>query len=345
MKDDELWQKRTPPEIKSFDGIFIINEGNFMYNNASLSYYDIENREVFNDVFYDVNGHPLGDVALSSVIRDSLLFVVMNNSGKIIILDADDFSYKGKITGLTSPRYIHFINDEKAYVTDLYAQAITVVNPTTCEVTGHILVHNRASSFNQHPTEQMVAIGEKIFVNCWSFDNKILVIDSNTDEVIDSLEVAKQPNSMVVDKFNRLWVLSDGGYTGTPYGEVQPALTCIETNTLSIINVIEMDADDSPTKLSINGAGDTLYFLNNDLYRMSVLGMENPEVFIESPYSHGYVGGFYGLSIDPSTSEIYIADGINFSQPGVVYRYTAEAAAIDTFMVGVIPGAFCFKEK
>ena len=51
---------------------------------------------------------------------------------------------------------------------------------------------------------------------------------------------------------------------------------------------------------------------------------------------------WYGLAVDPHTSEVYVADAIDYVQPGFIYRYSAEGERIDKFQVGVIPGAFCF---
>ena len=47
----------------SGDGLFICNEGNFQYGNATLSYYDPETKRVQNEIFYRANAMKLGDVA------------------------------------------------------------------------------------------------------------------------------------------------------------------------------------------------------------------------------------------------------------------------------------------
>ncbi len=342
MKDDELWNFEQLDFENQSKGLFITNEGNFTYGNASLTYYDLEKKKVLNEVFYSTNALPLGDVAHSMTIRDSLGYVVVNNSGRIYIINTRTFEYVGKITGFTSPRNIHFVSDTKAYVTDLYARSIAVVNPQTQEITGSIPVGNPEGGFYQHSTEQMLQYDKYVYTNCWSFDNQILVIDSEIDQVVDSILVLKQPNSMVLDRFDNLWVLTDGGFEGSPYGYETPGLMRIESGSTEAEIVYRFAPGEMPSELKINGAGDTLYFINHHIFRFPVNHSSEPERVISSPYSPSQAGGFYGLGVDPNSSELYVADAIDHVQRGVVYRYSPASTPLDTFATGIIPGTFCF---
>lgn len=327
--DEEEFGSSSP----AGDGLFVLNEGNFMYGNASLSYYIPSKKRVQNEVFSRANGIALGDVAQSMTIRDNRGYIVVNNSGVIFVIDTDTFKVVGTVTGLVSPRYVHFVSDTKAYVTDLYDSRITILNPQTLEITGHIPLNGHKSA------EQMVQLGDTVFTNCWSYDNKILVIDALRDELVDSITVGIQPTALALDKHAKLWTVTDGGYEGSPYGHETPALWRIDAETLQVERRFGLPMEERPSELALNGTRDTLYFLNRGVWRLPVEADALPAAaFI--PYS-GTI--YYGLAVDPRSSEVYVGDAIDYVQPGVVYRFTPQATAVDTFRVGITPGAFCFK--
>ncbi len=328
-----------PVQPKTGKGVFIVNQGNFQFSNSSISYYNPSTKQVENNIFQRVNDIPLGDVAQSMIIKDSLGFIVLNNSGKIYIININTFEFVEWITNLTSPRYIYFINNKKAYITDLYAKLITIFNPETFQITGNINVDNGNTNYNQHATEQMVQIGNKLYVNCWSFDNKILIIDTEIDKVIDSITVGIQPVVIASDKNDKLWVLTDGGYSGNSFGHEKPELICINPQTKEIEKKFVFDINDRPVDLKINGTKDTLYFINNDIWQLPV----EADVLPENPFINKDNKLFFALGIDPVTSDVYVSDAIDYMQPGMVYRFSAKAEPLDTVKAGIIPGFFCFK--
>ncbi len=348
--DDELWTERNKPGItvgslKTGHPVIILNEGNFTYGNASLSYYDAQKRKLRNDVFYNQNGFPLGDVPLSAVYRDGLLYVVVNNSGKIMIMNLgrypalNAFEYTSRITGLTSPRYLYFLNGSRAYVSDLYAKAVNIIDPSALTVTGRIDVDNHSGEYYQHPTEQFVPWDKYVFTNCYSYDNKILVIDPAKDSVIDSIEVLKQPSSMVVDKDGKLWVICDGGYENSRYGNDRPGLVRIDAFTRTVEKVFLLEDDFWPSELHITPGRDTLYFINGGVWRMKTDARDLPD----EPFISADKGAlFYSLGIDPRSSEIYVGDAVDNVQQGIVYRFDPDGIVKDTLRVGILPGAFIF---
>ncbi len=332
------WEYGTMEEFRvSESGLFICNEGNFQYGNASLTYYDPETGQTQNEVFYRANAMKLGDVAQSMVIRDGVGWIVVNNSHVIFAIDTDTFREVGRITNLPSPRYIHFVSDTKAYVTQIWDNRIFIVNPKTFEITGHITCPNMTMEAGS--TEQMVQYGDFLFVNCWSYQNRLLKIDTRTDSIVAELTVGIQPTSLALDCNGKLWTITDGGFAGSPYGYEAPALYRIDAETFTVERQFSFKLGDDPSELQISGDGQTLYWINDDIWAMDVTAERAPvRPVIESRGTK-----YYGLTVSPTNGDIYIADAIDYQQQGAVYRYTAEGELVDEFYVGIIPGAFCWK--
>lgn len=314
-----------------------------MYGNASLSFYDPALHSVENQIFIHANNIPLGDVCHSMSIHGKLGFLAINNSGKVFVINTDNFQLVHTIGGLVSPRYIEFVSDTKAYITDLYSPYITIIHPTTFEVTGSIPVTHRG-------TEQMAQHGDYLYVTSWTYNDKVYKIDTRTDNVVDSLTVTKQPNSIVCDRFGKLWVLSDGSYPGSPYGKVAGALTRIDAESFTLEATFPFsNPNASPTEIQINGTRDTLYYINSRWDQAAELGSGICRMAVtdsqlnETPFIPEAGQLFYALGVDPKSGEIYTSDAIDYLQKGFVLRYSPNGQLLDKFKVDITPGAFAFK--
>lgn len=126
-------------EIPVESSVIVLNEGNFMFGNGSISLLDENTETVGNEVFKSVNGFPLGDVPQSMIIHDTLGYIVVNNSSKIEVVDGQ-FKSKRTITGFNSPRHMAIIKEQPltAWVTDLYADKIWEVNLDSGMINGSV---------------------------------------------------------------------------------------------------------------------------------------------------------------------------------------------------------------
>jgi len=339
--------EREDPITTEFDkstGVFILNEGNFTYGNASLSFLDLETGEIENQVFYQANGFPLGDVAYSMTIMDTVAFISINNSGKVFSINTNTFEHIGTLAGLVSPRYIEIINPTKGYISDLYSTVLIEFNPKSLQISDSVIVGRS--------TEQMVYYKNHLYVNSWSFGNEVIKINTETNQVVDAVQVNKQPNSMVLDKNNMLWVLSDGGYEGSQLGVDYPALTQINPETLEINKTIQFPSKSgSPNNLTLNETLDSLLFLygswsgedgfESGIYKLAITDSELPASPLIPEGDHL----FYKMGIDHTNSSIYVSDALDYLQKGYVFRYNPDGSMIDSLQADRIPGFFTFKLK
>ncbi len=314
--------------------LFVLNEGQFQFGNATLSAYNTQNDETINEAFFKANEMKLGDGAQSMTIADSKGWIVVNNSNVVFAVDPITLKEKGRITGLTSPRNFHQVNSKKAYITQMYDNRIAIADPSTYSITGYIEVPDMELA----STEQMVAYGDYVYCNCWSYQKSIIKIDTRTDKVVATLEVGIQPRAIALDCNGKLWVLTDGGgWEENPIGYEAPTLVKIDAETFTIEGKFEFKLGDNCSRLCLNSKKDTLYWINGDIWKMDVNATSLPEVsFIKSK------GNSYGLTIAPVSGDIYVSDVIDYTQNGLVYRYSSDGKFTEQFSVGVIPGGFCW---
>ena len=316
------------------DHIFIINEGGFNYGNASISAYNPLSKTIINNIFFKENMQLLGDVVQSITPKDDDLYIVVNNSQRIIQVDKNSFKAKRSLQQLSSPRYLAFKNDEIALVSDLYQKKIQLINTKTACNEGEIETKGW--------TEQIFSIANQFWLierngiaESEKFANLIL-IDVEQKKVINRIAIPVEPNSVCIDDANNLWILSSGFESENQ----KPALVYFNTSTKSITKHFKFDSYvNIPQNIVYNQLEQAIYFnKSNFIYKMSAQASVLPTTY----HFENAAQNIYGMHINPTNTELYISDAKNYFDFGKIYRYSTNGFLIDDFEVGYIPSKIYF---
>ncbi len=321
-------------------GVFVINEGAFGSGNSSVSFFDYNTGIMYNNLFESSNGYPLGDVAQSMISKENTGYIVVNNSQKVEVVNLSTMKVKATITGFQGPRYM-VITGGKGFVSDWFSDKVFVVNLAANTSVNQISVGTGP--------DQMTVAANKLFVcnvGGWGSDSTVTVIDPVTESVITTIPTGVNPNSAVVDINGKVWILCGGStgpdFTGGTPDDIAGGLYCIDPVSLTVEKTIPIQSSIHPTKMTINPAGDKLWYLaGNDGYygkpaRMNI----TDSVFQVNPQINR---SFYGLGIDPETGIIYGGNAPSFTQNGYMLRYLSTGNLLDSVQTGIAPNGFCFK--
>jgi hypothetical protein len=309
------------------EGFLILNEGNYLAGNGSVSFYSTGSKDIHNDLFNVVNERALGDIPSFIAVDGGRGFIIVNNSGTIEVVNMLTLESLATVTGLDSPRQM-VIHGRKGYISSLLCEEVTVIDLDDMDISGSIDIG--CSS------EAMAIADGKLFTAHWSGGNKVVVTDIVTGEVITSVTVGLEPESMVLDRDKKLWVLCTGGWNG----EEIPRLVKINTSTYEKeAEMFFRTVTDNPSSLAINAAGDTLYFLDEGVRRMPVTSSMLPaEAFIPDGERLFYklAAGNGGL--------IGVTDAIDYQQRGDFLLYDSDGELLDSEQAGIIPGFMFFMQ-
>ncbi len=302
--------------------VLIGNEGNFQYGNSSLSSYNKNSGETSSNIYQNINQSLLGDVLHSISHIDHQLFLVVNNSGKIVVINDETFEYLYQIDNLLSPRKIIKVNNSKYYITDLYSNSIYVYNAYQ-NTTSEISVNGWC--------EDMLMQNGKVYV-CNVANNQIYVIDSNHDNILDSISVGQSPVSIKEDIKGDLWVLSQGSVSNNE----DPSISIIETQTLQIIKNFNLESNLSYPS-SMNLFNNEVFFINKHVYKISSIEDTVQEIIWENTGNT-----FYNLSIDPYNKDLYVTDAKDYVQNGSLLIIDSIGNLKNEVITGIIPKSIVF---
>lgn len=319
--------------------IWIANEGSLGNGNASLALLFPEKDSLYDQVFDRANQQPLGDILQSLLQVGDHLFLAVNNSDKIKVIDKHSFKLIGSIS-IRKPRYMLALDSTKMYVSSLYYPEINIIDPQTLQVKGEITIDYPNS-------EGLMEYNGKVYACNWDTAcNYLYEIDPKTDQITHRIPLAGYaPQQALSDKNGNIWVFAGNVEKSTP-----ATLTCIDPQSQSIIKSYHFPAEVDILKPVWNAGRDTLYFLGvnykghtyyDGVFRMAIDANTLPTQAFIPAQALQY---FWGLGIDTITGNIYVGDPKGFIQMGAILEYNPKGKLLNSYKTGVGPGYFLFEK-
>jgi DNA-binding beta-propeller fold protein YncE len=315
-------------ETENYKGVFVVNEGGFAKSNGSIGLYKPGEKKYF-DAFKKANALPLGDVVQSMSSIGTNYYIVVNNSNKIEVVSKNDFKSVSTIS-TPSPRYVLDVSYSKAYVSNFYNNTIKVLNLNTNSISKSIEIY--------HNSDQMALMNKKVYVT--TFDNKLMVLNSVNDSLVDSIATAPGLSKIVNIGASRLAVLCTG-VVDWNNGSV------IENGKIQIINlgnIVESSFNLSSgsyggSMVYVSNTGLLYFSLGNDkIYKMDLSGVVTEFVTLAAGRN------VYGLTYDATNSSIYVTDAGDFNSAGKVMVYDLSGNKTFEFDAGIAPNAVLINE-
>lgn len=214
----------NPGSSKNIKGLYLLNEGNMGSNKCTIDFFDTESGSYFRNIYAQQNPEvvkELGDVGNDIQIYDGKLFAVINCSHFIEVMDVRTARHIGKVD-ITNCRYIRF-NGDKAYVSS-YAGPVQI-DPEArpgkiVEFDINTLKIEREVVVGYQPEEMVITDGKLYVANSGgyrfpNYDCTVSVVNLNTFQVVNTIDVAINLHRMEIDRYGRIYVSSRGDYEGT----------------------------------------------------------------------------------------------------------------------------------
>ena len=304
------------------DLLIVASEGNFGSSNGSLSIFKGKEKiQTIDDV---------GDVVQSITTYNNKLFVVVNNSHLIKVFTITESGLKlpgiDINTNNSSPREL-IVHNNKAYFTNYNSQDVKVLDLETYYIEKSIKVNGLPESIVSDGKHLWVAINMN---PDYSSASSVVKIDPENNQVINTYEVGKGPQQLLIEN-NNLWVsrtFYSEDFTETYFGT-------------SLINMVTDDIKIMNYGTGTVCGGDLMNF--DGIVHRTFDGGVAPLNADLNVNKLGKIGSFKKeelYSANAFEDKVYMGITSDYMSPDTVFVHDVTGEVINTFTVGAAPGDF-----
>ena len=328
--------------------LFILNEGKWGENNASLDFLRIADGKYVRDAFSKMNPTlpmGLGDTGNCLAIYYNTGWALMNGSDLVEIFNPYNEKHLQTLS-IPSPRMIIFDQEYGyAYITSYGDAEYDYTNPEAGKKEGTLYkigtIGNDLGVIDQikvgYQPEGVSICGDYIYVAnsggyVSGYDNRLTVIRRDNFKYVKDIEVAPNLKYVVSDGNSNLWVSTCGDYWS-----VHSGLYRIDTRTEEVIAPSGNLADVRCAYLGYDPNNATMYVLGTDdewswdgskqhynLYKIIITTGDVTKIPFSTNSDAENMTMPSALVRNAITGDLYITDAGNYLSPGYVYSFSAD---------------------
>lgn len=357
--DDDSEKTTSKPVIcptAEISGMYIMCEGSWGGNNAAVDFFDFQTSEYTHNIFKKNNPDiikGLGDTASDMQAYGNLLWIVINGSNKVEVVDLETCKRIAMID-IPNCRYVTFHN-KYAYVSsyvgpmaDDNVQLGTVfkIDTENFSKTDSVVV--------SYQPEEMAVVNNTLYVACSggyrspAYDRMISVIELNTFKKVADIDTEVNLHRLRKDSNNQLWVTSRGNYA-----DKSPSLLWLSNDKHGNMSVAGK-LDISVSEMCI--VGDSLYYIgvewdNATMSNKVSYGIINTKTHEQIPttiFNSDYFKQIevpYGIIVTPNEHDLFITDAKNYISSGKLYHFDADGTYKWSVWTSDIPSKMVFQNK
>lgn len=333
----------TTPEAGTAE-FYVLSEGLFNLNNSSLARYSFKDNTMISDYFRTINHRGLGDTANDMGIYGSKLYIVVNVSSQIEVLDLHSGRSLKQIPMLADngssrqPRYIAF-DKGKAYVCS-FDGTVARIDTTSLAIDAITLA-------GRNP-DGICVQNQKLYVSNsggldWEIgvDNTVSVIDIASFTETKKITVGPNPGKIKADGNGNVFVVTRG--TNIEAGDYQ--FVQIDSRTDAVIHTFNQKV----LSFAIN---DNLAYLYNYDYltqasQIKVFDLTTGTTQREEFITDGtQIKTPYSIHVNPYNGNVYLTDAYDYKVKGDVLCFNPQGQLqFRISNVGINPNTILFCDK
>lgn len=326
-KKKEIEDKSTTSEQLK-NGILVLNEGLFQLNNSTLSWIDLSNGVVNNSIFEQKTGRQLGDTGNDMIRYGNKVYVVVNVSSTIEILDTQTLKPIKQLSvtnnGVSQqPRFMTPL-DGTVYIST-FGGEVWCIDTTSLSIANKIPV-------GLNP-DQITNDGQNIYVsnsgglNSNTYDSTVSVI--NNQHEIKKIVVGKNPGTIIVGGDQNLYVIVRGNYNDIP------AKICrINRQTLEVDQTFAIQATDL---INLNSNSLLIETQQNGMSSILKFNLSTQQIENQNFINTSNLTTIYKMQFDAVKQHIYLFDVNNYTNTGSINVFSSNGNFIKKYQVGLNP--------